>query len=92
VGAARFAYNRGLVRCREAIKRGQRIPSAMDLHKAWNVWKRPHAPWWVEVSKGASQEAFRDLERAIRNGQEGRAGRRIRILFLGPPCRSVHEQ
>jgi len=88
-GAARFAYNRGLVRCREAIERGQRIPSAMDLHKVWNVWKRQHAPWWVEVSKVASQEAFRDLERAIRNGREGRAGRRI--LFLGSSCRSVHE-
>jgi len=74
VGAARFAYNWGLARCREALAHGERIPSAMDLHKAWNVWKRPHAPWWVEVSKCAPQEAFRDLERAIRNWREGRAG------------------
>jgi len=74
VGAARFAYNWGLARCREALARGERIPSAMDLHKMWNVWKRPHAPWWVEVSKCAPQEAFRDLERAIRNWREGRAG------------------
>jgi len=74
VGAARFAYNWGLVRCREAIERGQRIPSAIDLHKAWNVRKRQHAPWWVEVSKCAPQEAFRDPERAFRNRREGRAG------------------
>ena len=74
VGAARFAYNWGLARCREAIEQGQRIPSAMDLHKAWNAWKRENAPWWVEVSKCAPQEAFRDLERAIRNWREGRAG------------------
>ncbi len=37
VGAARFAYNGGLARCREAIERGQRIPSAMELHRVWVV-------------------------------------------------------
>ena len=74
VGAARFAYNWGLTRCLEAQARGERIPSAVDLHKDWNEWKRKHAPWWVEVSKCAPQEAFRDLERAVRNWREGRAG------------------
>jgi len=74
VGAARFAYNWGLARCREALARGERIPSAMDLHKEWNTWKRENALWWVEVSKCAPQEAFRDLERAFRNWREGRAG------------------
>jgi putative transposase len=73
VGAARFAYNWGLARCLEAKERGERIPSAVDLHKDWNEWKRKHAPWWVEVSKCAPQEAFRDLERAVRNWREGRA-------------------
>jgi len=73
VGAARFAYNWGLARCLEAKARGEQIPSAVDLHKDWNEWKRKHAPWWVEVSKCAPQEAFRDLERAVRNGREGRA-------------------
>ena len=74
VGAARFAYNWGLTRCLEAQARGEQIPSAVDLHKDWNEWKRKHAPWWVEVSKCAPQEAFRDLERAVRNWREGRAG------------------
>jgi putative transposase len=73
VGAARFAYNWGLARCLEAQARGEQIPSAVDLHKDWNEWKRKHAPWWVEVSKCAPQEAFRDLERAVRNWREGRA-------------------
>jgi putative transposase len=73
VGAARFAYNWGLACCLEAKARGERIPSARELHKAWNVWKRQHAPWWVEVSKCAPQEAFRDLERAVRNWREGRS-------------------
>jgi len=75
VGAARFASNWGLARCREAQARGDRIPSATDLHKAWNAWKRPHAPGWVEVSQCAPQEAFRDLERAFRNWRQGRSGR-----------------
>jgi len=74
VGAARFAYNWGLARCLEAKERGERIPSAVDLHKDWNEWKRKNAPWWVEVSKCAPQEAFRDLERAVRNWRKRRAG------------------
>lgn len=65
VGAARFAYNWGLARSLEALERGERIPTAVDLHRQWNVWKRANAPWWVEVSKCAPQEAFRDLERAF---------------------------
>ncbi|WP_376791507.1 RNA-guided endonuclease InsQ/TnpB family protein, partial [Thermoflexus sp.] len=73
VGAARFAYNWGLARCREALAQGRRLPSAVDLHKEWNRWKRANAPWWAEVSKCAPQEAFRDLERAFRNGRSGRA-------------------
>ncbi len=75
VGAARFAYNWGLSRCLEALEQGLPLPSAAQLHKAWNVWKRENAPWWVEVSKCAPQEAFRDLERAFRNWRQGRAGR-----------------
>jgi len=75
VGAARFAYNWGLARCLEAIERREPIPCAAQLHKAWNIWKRENAPWWVEVSKCALQEALRDLERAFRNWRQGRAGK-----------------
>jgi len=74
VGAARFAYNWGLEQCLKALEAGARIPSAVELHRAWNRWKRAHAPWWVEVSKCAPQEAFRDLERAFRSWRERRAG------------------
>jgi len=73
VGAARFAYNWGLARCLEAKERSKQIPSAVNLHKDWNTWKRANAPWWVEVSKCAPQEAFRDLERAVRTWRQGRA-------------------
>ncbi len=74
VGAARYAYNWGLAICREALERGEPIPSAKELHKQWNVYKREHAPWWTEVSKCAPQEALRDLERAFRNWRAGRSG------------------
>jgi putative transposase len=73
IGAARFAYNWGLARLKEALEQGRPLPSAIQLHKDWNRWKRENAPWWVEVSKCAPQEAFRDLERAVRNWREGRA-------------------
>jgi putative transposase len=75
VGAARFAYNWGLSRCLQALEQGLPLPSAAQLHEEWNRWKRQNAPWWVEVSKCAPQEALRDLERAFRNWRAGRARR-----------------
>jgi putative transposase len=70
IGAARFAYNWGLEMALKAREEGRRLPSAPELHKAWNAWKRENAPWWTEVSKCAPQEAFRDLERALKNWQK----------------------
>jgi putative transposase len=73
IGAARFAYNWGLEMALRALKEGRRLPSAPELHKAWNAWKRENAPWWTEVSKCAPQEAFRDLEKALKNWKAKRA-------------------
>jgi len=73
IGAARFAYNWGLEMALKARAEGRKLPSAPELHKAWNVWKRENAPWWTEVSKCAPQEAFRDLERALKNWKAKRA-------------------
>jgi putative transposase len=67
IGAARFAYNWGLSLCQKALEEGRRLPSAAELHREWNRWKRENAPWWTEVSKCAPQEAFRDLEKALKN-------------------------
>lgn len=44
VGAARFAYNWGLSRCHQAVEQRLPLPSAAQLHKEWNRWKREHAP------------------------------------------------
>jgi putative transposase len=66
IGAARFAYNWGLEIVKKALEKKEKIPSAPELHKMWNIWKKDNAPWWKEVSKCAPQEAFRDLERGIK--------------------------
>jgi putative transposase len=73
IGAARFAYNWGLEMALRALEEGRKLPSAPELHKAWNAWKRENAPWWTEVSKCAPQEAFRDLEKALKNWKAKRA-------------------
>ncbi len=73
IGAARFAYNWGLSLCLKALERKEKVPAAPELHKAWNAWKRENAPWWTEVSKCAPQEAFRDLEKALKNWRAKRA-------------------
>ena len=47
IGAARFAYNWGLEMALKAREEGRKLPSAAELHKAWNAWKRENAPWWT---------------------------------------------
>ncbi len=64
-GAARFAYNWGLRRKKEAYQTGQKIPSAIALHKELNALKKPQFPWMYQVSKCAPQEALRDLDNAF---------------------------
>ena len=75
-GAARFAWNWGLERCKAALEKGQKVPSGPELHREWNAWKRTNAPWWIEVSKCAPQEAFRNLEKAFRAFFDSRSGKR----------------
>jgi putative transposase len=77
-GAARYAWNWGLARVKEALDvrqaeiasgaaPGTRIPDAMTLSRSWNVWKRQpgNCSWWAANSKCAYQAAFRDLDRAL---------------------------
>jgi len=78
-GAARYAWNWGLARVKEAldVRRAEiasgavpstQIPDAMTLSRSWNVWKKQpgNCPWWAANSKCAYQVAFRDLDRALR--------------------------
>jgi len=66
-GAARFTYNWGLARKQAAYKAGEKVPSAIDLHRELNALKKSDYPWMYEVSKCAPQEALRDLETAYKN-------------------------
>ncbi len=66
-GAARFAYNFGLRRKAEAYQAGEKMPSAIDLHRELNRLKQTDYPWLYETSKCAPQEALRDLDGAFAN-------------------------
>ena len=82
-GAARYAYNYGLARKIEAYRSGQKVPTAIDLHRELNELKKGELAWMYEVSKCAPQEALRDLDNAYKNFFRGlgekKAGRKVQI-------------
>ncbi len=84
-GAARFAYNWGLARKEEAFANGEKIPTAMDLHRELNALKKTELSWMYEVSKCAPQEALRDLDSAFahffRRLKEKKVGRNVKVGF-----------
>jgi putative transposase len=77
-GAARFAWNWGLAKCQERYAGEGKWYSAADLHRLWNAQKKadPALAWWAQNSKCAYQEAFRDLDRALRDFTASRTGGR----------------
>ena len=77
-GAARFGWNWGLAKCRERYAAEGKWHSAAELHKLWNAEKKadPGLAWWPENSKCAYQEAFRNLDRALRDLVKSRKGER----------------
>lgn len=76
-GAARWAYNWGLERIKQAAEAGEKWPSAIDLHKQLNAIKGTDAlSWGYEVSKCAFQEALRNLETAVKNWRASKKGDR----------------
>jgi putative transposase len=64
-GAARWAYNWGLARKREAYEATGKGLSAIDLHRELNALKKTEVPWMYEASKCAPQEALRNLDTAF---------------------------
>jgi transposase len=66
-GAARWAWNWGLVRKQAVYKELKRWIGAMELHRELNDLKQRDLPWMYDVSKAAPQEALRDLDQAYRN-------------------------
>ena len=77
-GASRFAWNWGLAKCAERYQAERKWYSAAELHKLWNAEKKadPALAWWSENSKCVYQEAFRDLERALKDYAKSRKGQR----------------
>ena len=77
-GAARFAWNWGLARCRERYAAEGKWYSAKDLHKMWNAAKKADLAlgWWRENSKCVYQEAFSDLDRALGDFVKSKKGQR----------------
>jgi putative transposase len=77
-GAARFAWNWALARCKERYVAERKWYSAAELHRLWNAQKKsdPALGWWAENSKCAYQEAFRNLDRALRDFIKSRKGER----------------
>jgi putative transposase len=84
-GTARFAYNWGLARKLEARQAGEKVPSAIDLHRELNTLKKTEFTWMYAVSKCAPQEALRDLDTAFahffRRVKEKKAGKKIKVGF-----------
>ncbi|RPI30593.1 MAG: transposase [Chloroflexota bacterium] len=84
-GAARFAYNWGLARKIEAYQAGQKVPTAIDLHRELNVLKQGELAWMYAVSKCAPQEALRNLDQAyahfFRRVKEKQAGKNVKVGF-----------
>jgi putative transposase len=77
-GASRFGWNWGLAKCVERYGAEGRWYSAAELHKLWNAQKKadPALAWWKENSKCVYQEAFRDLDRALRDFITSKKGKR----------------
>ena len=84
-GAARWAYNWGLARKIEAYQKGEKVPTAIDLHRELNELKKGELAWMYEVSKCAPQEALRNLDQAyahfFRRVKEKKAGRKVQAGF-----------
>jgi putative transposase len=64
---ARYAYNWGLARKIEAYKKGEKVPTAIDLHRELNKLKKTELSWMYSVSKCAPQEALRHVDKAYDN-------------------------
>jgi putative transposase len=66
-GVARHAYNWGLATCFQALEKGEKLPSAIDLHKKLVTEVKSVYSWYYEVSKCSPQQALRNLSIAFKN-------------------------
>ena len=75
----------GLSRKLEAHRAGEKVPTAIDLHRELNALKMTELVWMYEVSKCAPQEALRDLDKVFahffRRVKEKKAGKPVKVGF-----------
>jgi len=77
-GASRFAWNWALAQCKARYAAERKWYSAAELHKVWTSAKKADSAlsWWSDNSKCCYQEAFRDLDRALRDFIKSKKGKR----------------
>jgi putative transposase len=49
------------------IQKGEKVPTAIDLHRELNKHKKTELSWMYQVSKCAPQEALRHVDKAYDN-------------------------
>ena len=64
-GVARHAWNWGLDLCINCIRKQEKLPSAIDLHKLLVKEVKTANPWYYESSKCSPQQALRMLPEAF---------------------------
>ena len=66
-GVKRHAYNNGLSYCNDLYAKGEKTPSAIDLHKWLVATIKKEFSWYYNYSKCSPQKALIDLETAFKN-------------------------
>jgi putative transposase len=66
-GVSRHAYNKGLAYCNELYEKGEKTPSAIDLHKWLVATVKKEFNWYYNYSKCSPQQALKDLETSFKN-------------------------
>jgi len=75
-GTARFVYNWGLAEVKHALSEQRKPESVLELKVRFNAIKRETFPWVYEVTKCASEGAFRNLAVALKNFFASKRGQR----------------
>lgn len=66
-GAARWAWNWGLVKKKEAFDKREKIPTYIDLHRELTKLKKTEIQWMYETSSCAPLDALKNLDKAFDN-------------------------
>ena len=84
-GSSALGIQLGLGSQDGSLSKGEKVPTAIDLHRELNVLKKGELSWMYEVSKCAPQEALRNLDQAyahfFRRVKEKKAGKKIQAGF-----------